>query len=68
MLSEPGCYTRGCIHYDGPKNFGEEPEGDERHVCEAFPDGILDEITSGENDHTEPYDGDNGIQFETNED
>ncbi len=33
-------------------------------LCEAFPDGIPHEIWIGENKHTEPYPGDNGIQFE----
>ena len=32
--------------------------------CKAFPDGIPTEILTGENDHTKPYKGDNGIQFE----
>ena len=32
--------------------------------CKAYPDGIPDEILNGEIDHTEPYKGDNGIQFE----
>ncbi len=32
--------------------------------CEAFPDEIPDEIWSGENPHTKPFPGDNGIQFE----
>jgi len=32
--------------------------------CAAFPDGIPMEIWIGENDHTKPYLGDNGIQFE----
>ena len=34
------------------------------HVCDAFPDGIPDEIWRGGNNHTNPYTGDNGIQFE----
>jgi len=32
--------------------------------CKAFPDEIPDEIFTGEYDHTEPYEGDNGIRFE----
>lgn len=34
------------------------------HVCDAFPDGIPDEIWQGNNNHTKPYLGDHGIQFE----
>ena len=34
------------------------------HVCDAFPDGIPDAIWRGDNNHTKPYPGDNGIQFE----
>ncbi len=33
-------------------------------LCKAFPKGIPHEIWIGENKHTEPYPGDNGIQFE----
>ena len=33
--------------------------------CKAFPKGIPEEIfILGESDHTEPFKGDNGIQFE----
>jgi hypothetical protein len=34
------------------------------HVCDVFPDGIPDEICQGDNNHTKPYPGDNGIHFE----
>jgi len=33
-------------------------------VCLAFPDGIPDDILGGEVDHTQPHDGDHGIQYE----
>lgn len=32
--------------------------------CAAFLDGIPDDILSGEFDHEQPHDGDNGIQYE----
>tara|TARA_R110002096_G_scaffold275446_3_gene469203 strand:+ start:3286 stop:3462 length:177 start_codon:yes stop_codon:yes gene_type:complete len=32
--------------------------------CKAFPDGIPKKILIGEHDHTKPFKGDNGIQFE----
>lgn len=35
-------------------------------TCDAFPEGIPGEILSGEFNHIEPYNGDNGIRFEKN--
>jgi len=35
--------------------------------CEAFKDRIPDEIWSGELDHREPFQGDNGFRFEAGE-
>ncbi len=33
--------------------------------CSAFPAGIPLPIWNGENNHTEPYPGDNGIRFQS---
>ena len=33
-------------------------------TCDAFPDGIPEEIGMGMFDHREPHAGDNGIRFE----
>lgn len=37
---------------------------DDPVTCEAFPNGIPTGILTGEHDHRESFDGDNGIQFE----
>jgi hypothetical protein len=52
MLDEPKCFTRKCEHYDGVDSDGEEDN--ERHVCEAFPKGIPDDIAYGDNLHLTP--------------
>ena len=46
----PTCF--GCRRYRG-----------DSLSCEAFPDGIPDDIASGDFDHHESHDGDHGLRF-----
>jgi hypothetical protein len=48
-----------CVHLRGAKDY--------RWRCDAFPDGIPTPILREEFDHTVPYPGDHGIQFEMQE-
>jgi hypothetical protein len=38
-----------------------------KQLCKAFPNGIPKEIYFEKRDHTEPFEGDNGIRFEEKE-
>jgi hypothetical protein len=51
-----------CLHFRGWK------ESIYKNHCDAFPDGILDEIELGIFDHRQPHPDDKGIQFEMNPD
>jgi len=57
----------GCKHFHGDIVYRDTEEGVEENsmpACEAFPDGIPEEITEERHDHREPYPGDRGIRFE----
>lgn len=40
--------------------------GDDRATCEAFPDGIPDDVFRNVEDHRRPVDGDRGLRWESN--
>ena len=63
MMGPCECLRRNCKHLLGIKHDA-PPEENERWTCRAFHDGIPDEIAFGDNEHTTPYPGDNGIQYE----
>lgn len=44
-----------CIHYK---------ESSSKDICDAFPKGIPQDILNNYICHTQPFPGDNGIQFE----
>ena len=52
--SQPICTM--CKHFNKDSIIG--------LICKAYPEGIPEEIINGEHDHTKPFEGDNGIQFE----
>ena len=64
MLAEPECFKRNCVHFRGARWLDDE-ETSEVVYCNAFPDGIPNEIAYGDNLHLEPIEGqDNDIVFE----
>ena len=63
MIKRPKCHKRKCIHFGGVKRLKSSEES-EVVFCSAFPEGIPEDIIDGDNLHTDPVKGDNGIQYE----
>lgn len=63
MLGPCICRIRGCKHFIGVIQ-PDETEKTETFNCEAFPNGIPDDIINGKSLHLTPVEGDNGIVFE----
>lgn len=53
------CQKRGCQRFLGVTLENGQPV----FICEAFPSGIPLDIVTGENDHTQPVEGDDGILY-----
>jgi hypothetical protein len=64
MIEQPKCSKRNCKFFMGIQSEEEGEEAGQVLVCSAFPEGIPVEIAYGNNPHTEPYEGDRGIQYE----
>lgn len=62
---EPRCYSRSCKHFVGAQAVSGVKKTDHCILkCKAFPEGIPESIAYGDNKHTQPVEGDNGIQYE----
>jgi hypothetical protein len=60
--SHPICFACRHLHPGLVRVTDTPPEGPS--TCDAFPDGIPDEIMLGGVDHRRPLPGDGGIRFE----
>ena len=56
QFDRPKCLD--CKHFKGGKKRGFGL------ICDAFPDGIPEDILLGKHDHAKPYQGDHGILYE----
>jgi len=60
----PKCWKRQCKHWIDLVEMGGEEDDRIWPVCRAFPEGIPEEIAYGDDEHLNPFSGDNGIQYE----
>jgi hypothetical protein len=56
-----------CAHFRSPFAASEEIEDRPTPKCAAFPDGIPQEIITMRFDHREPFEGDHGIQWKSDD-
>ncbi|MFH1010194.1 MAG: hypothetical protein V1784_03035 [bacterium] len=56
QYASPFCFEAGCTRFSGMK--GSE------YICDAFPEGIPEDIFLGKVLHLGPYEGDYGIQYD----
>jgi hypothetical protein len=54
-MTLPVVQCGSCVHFDRANMAG--------NFCDAFPDGIPEEITRNEFDHRNPHPDDNGIRY-----
>lgn len=52
MIEDPKCFSRRCKHFLGVSS--EENEEDQKVICEAFREGIPDQIAYGSDKHMKP--------------
>ena len=53
-MMQPNCSKRRCLHFQGVRYLEEGKEETEVVYCSAFPNGIPDDISYGDNEHSKP--------------
>lgn len=63
MTSRPPAQCLSCIHWQSPLDRADDSEGP-MQLCDAYPDGIPDDIWWNRADHRQPQPGDHGVRWE----